>query len=62
MLGLIGGPLICLSGVAVMFDVIQPDSAPLLIASIPEFFWELSLGILLVVKGFKPAPVLTEPA
>lgn len=59
MLGLIGGPLICLSGVAVMFDVIQPDSAPLLIAAIPEFFWELSLGVYLVVKGFKPSPILT---
>jgi hypothetical protein len=60
MLGLIGGPLICLSGVAVMFDLIQPDSAPLLMASVPEFLWELSLGIYLVTKGFKPSPILTD--
>jgi hypothetical protein len=59
-LGLVGGSLICLSGVAVMFDVIAPDSAPLLIASAPEFFFELSLGIYLIVKGFKPSPILTD--
>jgi hypothetical protein len=38
MLGLIGGPLICASGIAAMFDIIQPDSAPQPIAAIPEFF------------------------
>ena len=27
--------------------------------TIPEFFWELSLGIYLVVKGFKPSPILS---
>lgn len=30
-------------------------------STIPEFLWELSLGIYLVVKGFKPSP-LTEDA
>jgi hypothetical protein len=29
------------------------------VATIPEFFWELSLGMYLVVKGFKPSPVLS---
>jgi hypothetical protein len=28
------------------------------IATIPEFLWELSLGIYLTFKGFKPSPVL----
>ena len=54
MLGLIGGPLIIISGTAVLFDVIQPGSAAQVIATIPEFIWELSLGIYLMVKGFKP--------
>jgi len=57
MLGLVGGPLICLSGVAVMLGVIDAGSAPQLIATIPEFFWELSFGIYLIVKGFKPSPI-----
>lgn len=58
MLGLIGGPLIIISGTAVLFNVIQPGSAAQVIATIPEFVWELSLGIYLMVKGFKPSPIL----
>ena len=59
MLGLIGGPLICISGVLVLFDVIDAGSAVQAIATIPEFIWELSLGIYLIVKGFKPSsPIL----
>ena len=56
-LGLIGGPLLCLSGAAVLFGVIEAGSAWQLVSTIPEFFWELSLGIYLIVKGFKPSPV-----
>jgi len=60
MLGLIGGPLIILSGTAILFDVFELGSAAQAIATIPEFLWELSLGIYLAVKGFKPSPVLAE--
>lgn len=49
------GPLICLSGIAVVLNVFDKGSAGQLIATIPEFFWEFSLGIYLMVKGFKPA-------
>ncbi len=59
MLGLVGGPLLCAAGIAVLFDVIEPGSAAQAIATIPEFVWELSLGIYLMVKGFKPAPILS---
>jgi hypothetical protein len=62
MLGLIGGPLIIVSGTAVLFNVIEPGSAPQFIATIPEFAWELSLGIYLMVKGFKPSPILSGAA
>jgi len=51
-LGLIGGPLIIASGVAVLFGVIEAGGGWQVIATIPEFFWELSLGIWLIVKGF----------
>ncbi len=62
MLGLIGGPLIILSGTAVLFGVIDAGSGAQVIATVPEFFWELSLGIYLVVKGFKPSsPLLAIP-
>ena len=62
MLGLIGGPLICASGILVLFDVIDAGSPVQVIATIPEFIWELSLGIYLIVKGFKPCPILTDGA
>ena len=61
-LGLIGGPLICASGILVLFDVIDSGSPVQAIATIPEFIWELSLGIYLIVKGFKPSPILTGDA
>jgi hypothetical protein len=56
-LGLVGGPLICLSSAAVMFGVIEAGSVAVAVATIPEFFWELGLGIYLIVKGFKPSPI-----
>jgi Domain of unknown function (DUF4386) len=59
MLGLIGGPLICASGIAVLFGVVQDGGAAQSIATIPEFVWELSLGIYLTVKGFRPCRILT---
>jgi uncharacterized protein DUF4386 len=57
MLGLIGGPLICLSGIAALFDVIDAPSTWQGLATIPEFLWEMSLGIYLTVKGFRPSPI-----
>jgi hypothetical protein len=62
MLGLVGGPLLCASGIAILFDVFEAGSAWQGIATIPEFIWELSLGIYLTVKGFKPSPILSEDA
>ena len=58
MLGLIGGPLLVAAAIAVMFDVIDRGSTWQGIATIPEAIWELSFGIYLIVKGFKPSPIL----
>jgi hypothetical protein len=41
-------------------DVIGRGSAAQSIATIPEFVWELSLGIYLIVKGFKPSQITTD--
>jgi hypothetical protein len=57
MLGLVGGPLLCICGIAVLFGLVEAGSTWQIAASMPEFFWELSLGIYLIVKGFKPSPV-----
>lgn len=57
MLGLVGGPLICVSGIAVLFGGIEEGGAGQVIATIPEFLWELSLGVYLIAKGFRASPI-----
>jgi hypothetical protein len=62
-LGLIGGTLIILSGIGVLFDVWDAGGTVQALATIPEFIWELSLGIYCAVKGFKrDSPILTPAA
>lgn len=58
--GLVGGPLLLAAAIAIMFDVIERGSTLQAIATIPEFIWELSFGIYLIVKGFRPSPILAE--
>ena len=55
-LGLIGGPLIFLTGVAVLLGVLEKGGV-WQVAVIPEFFWELSLGIWPIVRGFNPSAI-----
>ena len=55
-LGLIGGPLIIVSGVAILLGVIEADSV-WQVAVIPEFLWELLLGIWPIVRGFNPSAI-----
>jgi len=57
-LGLIGGSLICITGLGVVLDVFARGGTAQTIATIPEFIWELSLGIYPIVKGFKASPIL----
>lgn len=59
-LGLIGGPLLVAAAIAIMFDVIDRGSPLQGVATIPEAVWELSFGIYLIVKGFRPSPTLAE--
>ena len=57
-LGLVGGPLICISGMLVMFGVADQGGALQGIATIPEFLWEMSLGLYPLIKGFRPSPIM----
>jgi hypothetical protein len=62
-LGLVGGPLIIVSGTLVMFGVADPGGPLQGIATIPEALWELLLGIYCTVKGFRPeSPILRADA
>jgi Domain of unknown function (DUF4386) len=60
MVGLIGGPLIIASGVGVLLGIIEAGGVVQGIATIPEFVWELSLGIWLIVRGFNPSGIASE--
>lgn len=40
-LGLIAGPVLCAGGIAVLFDLIEVNSALKALAATPEFVWEL---------------------
>jgi Domain of unknown function (DUF4386) len=61
-LGLIGGPLIITTGTAILFTGNDPSDALRSlqgIATIPEFLWELFLGVYCTFKGFRPSsPIL----
>ena len=55
--GLIGAPLLLASSLATFFGHNEQASAWSAIATLPVAAWELSLGVWLVVKGFKPSGI-----
>jgi hypothetical protein len=55
--GLIGAPLLICTVIATLFGGLKLGSPEL--AALPVAAWELSLGVWLVVKGFKPSPITT---
>src|SRR5690348_11457850 len=60
-LGLIGAPLLIAAVIATLFGGgIGHVSAFAAIATLPVAAWEFSLGVWLVVKGFKPSPITAE--
>jgi hypothetical protein len=48
------------SGIAVLFGLYEQVSVWSFIAPLPEIAWEATSGIWLIVKGFKPSPILRE--
>ena len=55
--GFVGAALLLASDVAVLFGLWDRVSALSAIAALPIALWEFSLGVYLVVKGFKPSPI-----
>ncbi len=58
-LGLIGAPLLIAAVIATLFGGIGQYSSWAALAALPVAAWELSLGVWLVAKGFKPSPITT---
>ena len=56
MLGLIAGPVLIARFVGILFGVFEPAGSVLGgLMVVPEFLWELALGIWLTVRGFNPS-------
>ena len=55
LIGIVGGPVLIASFLAVMFGLIGRQDPLAILAALPVFLFELSLGIWLVVKGFNPS-------
>ena len=58
--GLAGGSLALVTALLVLFGAYDQTSGASFILTLPEAVWELSLGIYLIVKGFKPSPILYD--
>lgn len=60
--GIIGGPLVSLSGIAVMLGLYTQLSAWSVLATLPEVVWELFLGVYLTFRGFRTPARMSRAA
>ncbi len=57
LVGIFGAVLLVAGDIAVLFGFIGQRDPSTALTAIPIALWEFSLGIYLVVKGFKPTPI-----
>jgi len=60
LIGIIGGPILLVGYIAVLFGLIGQHALLAGLSSIPVALFEFSLGVWLVVKGFQPSPILSS--
>jgi hypothetical protein len=61
LLGLVGAPVLLAASIGVAFGTHDVSAGVHGLLAAPIFVWELSLGVYLVTKGFKPALITTPP-
>jgi Domain of unknown function (DUF4386) len=61
-MGLVGGPLLIIAVFATLFGQHSSLTGLAVVPVIPVAAWEFSLGVWLVVKGFRPCPITAEIA
>ena len=61
-LGLVGGPLLIVSFVLILFGAYENGSGPAGLMALPEIAWEASLAIYSAWKGFRPSPIADSPS
>ena len=60
LLAFVGAALLIVGDMGTLFSFWAPAAAPALLLAIPIALWEFSLGVYLVVKGFKPSPITSD--
>jgi Domain of unknown function (DUF4386) len=60
LIGIVGGPVLLIGYFAIQFGLIGQHAALTGLFAIPVALFEFSLGIYLVVKGFKPSAITTD--
>lgn len=61
MLGLVAGPALLAASTGVLFGVLDTGDPLYAIAVVPEFFWELGLGVYLTVTGGHRSTLQVNP-
>ncbi|MEU4243898.1 DUF4386 domain-containing protein [Actinoplanes sp. NPDC026619] len=61
LIGLIGAPLLLAADLATLFGHNTQTSAASFLLTLPVAAWELSVGLYLTIKGFRPSPILPGP-
>ncbi len=56
LIGIIGGPVLLAGDFLILFDFIGQRAPLIALTAVPVAVFELSLGVYLIVKGFKPTP------
>jgi len=62
LIGIVGGPVLLVGYIAVLFGLIGQHASLAGLAAIPVALFEFSLGVWLIVKGFNPSAIISEPA
>jgi hypothetical protein len=62
LLGLIGVPLLLAGFIGTLFNLWAPVSSATALLALPVALFELSLGVYLTVRGFKPSPIVSGDA
>src|ERR687885_1624015 len=60
LLAFIGAALLVANDIAVLFSLVGPTSLVAALAALPVALFEFALGVYLIVKGFKPSPILSS--
>ena len=60
LLGFFGAALLVAGDIGVLFGLLGLVSSVAALLALPIALWEFSLGVYLIVKGFKPVPIIAD--